>query len=1134
MNEQLARQNLDALLKKYHALTEQEHDQLTETEVVRMFIEPLLEQVLGWPTHDVKRFRREYSTKSGRPDLMLEPEHGGILFVEAKKFGMIGDLKQIARVVGSNTITPTQMALPGMATDRTREEQQAINYAFKNDGTWAILTNFEKLRLFNARRDWLVLSFENPYAYRDDFDLLWQLSYPNILNGSLDVLSNQRHREEVDTAYLQFINEWRQRLAQDIVNHPRLNPWAFETDGKLKLRLLRKVVQRYLDRLVLLRFAEDHLVIPPGTMREMYELRRTNPYTFSMTEFLARFFRRFDEAHNSALFAPDMTDHAMLSDDALMPLITKLYEARYRAMLADILGNTYEQYLGKTLVQRGSNIETADNLETRKKQGSYYTPQVIVRYVVDNSLGRYLYGTDNGRPDGNPLEPRKTSREILSLRVLDSACGSGSFLIYAYYVLQEFYRLEMQRLDDERLAQTNDLLRQGLDLIEIQIQTAPLQIEKERIQNYHRLILETHLYGVDLDPQAAEIAVVNLMMRALEGRHQEKRLPLILNQNVKVGNSLVGLRPTADLDSHVIAELRRLRRDLVNTPHGAEHDRILQDLERLTSDHKNQLDAGFAPQFTDLERVSPFHWGLEFPEVFYDEHGQLLDNGGFDVIFGNPPWEILKPDLREFYAQFDEAIESRLSRAQAERRITELQAEDPARVELYTTQTATITQSAAFFRASPDYTRQGRGDTATHKLFMERMYAHLLKQGGRLGYVVPSGIYTDLGTKDLREMLLNEGQIQYIFSFSNERFFFPGVDHRFKFALIGAQKGVTSDGFWAAFRFNPRVAIAPDDLPEFLANPQNLIYMRLESLARFNPDSLGVMEFQNRRDYDVVEKIYDSWKFLGDTVDNQWNVVLNREFDFANDRQLLNQRQKGIPFYEGKMINQYDAFYAPPKFWISDDKVAILSEAQQQQIKTYRVVHRRIARTTDERTLIAAIVPPNTACENNATTVLINGNSEQKAKIYVCALFNSFVLDYLIRYKISATLNMFYIYSLPVPRLMPGHSYFDAIVQRAARLVCTRAEFADLWQSVMGDSDDSPLHLWGGVGGGDTVGGGVEAERQHLRDEIDALVAHLYGLSVSDFAHILGTFPLVFPSDDAGRRKKEALLEVFESFDLTP
>ena len=128
------------------------------------------------------------------------------------------------------------------------------------------------------------------------------------------------------------------------------------------------------------------------------------------------------------------------------------------------------------------------------------------------------------------------------------------------------------------------------------------------------------------------------------------------------------------------------------------------------------------------------------------------------------------------------------------------------------------------------------------------------------------------------------------------------------------------------------------------------------------------------------------------------------------------------------------------------------------------------------------------------------------------------VLDHVIRYKVSTTLNMFYLQQLPLPRLSPGNPYFDAIVPRAARLTCTRAEFADLWQSVMGDTWD------------ESKGATDPAERQQLRNEIDAIVAHLYGLSREDFDHILGTFALVFPDTAEGQAKRSALLAVYEAW----
>ncbi|MBI1258033.1 MAG: N-6 DNA methylase [Chloroflexi bacterium] len=906
-----------------------------------------------------------------------------------------------------------------------------------------------------------------------------------------------------------------------------MNQWTFQTDGSINLPTLRAVVQRFLDRMVIIRFAEDHLVIPPGTLRGLYEMRRDNPYTFTMDEFIDRFFRRFDEQHNSALFAYGLADQASFSDEALIPLMEKLYEARYRAMPADILGNTYEQFLGKALAAVNGTVTTRDNLETRKKQGSYYTPQVIVRYIVDNSLGRYLYGTQNGKLDGAPLdgETRKTSQEIRDLRVLDSACGSGSFLIYAYAVLADFYESESARLEREAEARRLELVKEGITSpLDLQIQLTPYTAEMERIRDYPRLILETHLYGVDLDPQAAEIAVVNLMMRAMERRHREKRLPLILNQNVKVGNGLIGVRaddPRMVAHSEATARIQALRAQLVRTPNGAEHDAIIRDLEAASGELCATLDADFAAHFSDLERVRPFHWDAEFPEAFYNADGTLKDNPGFTIIVGNPPWEIVKPDLREFYAQFDERIESKLNRAQVETRITELQAEDPRRQADFEAQSLAIEQTAAYVRQSADYTRQGRGDTATHKLFLERMYS-LLQGGGRIGYVVPSGVYKDLGTKELREMMVEEGSIDYIYAFSNVKSFFPGVNDRVQFALIGLQKGVFREGFWAAFRFNPRVAIAPDDMPAFVANRENLVFLLRDSMMRFSPESLSLMEFQSQQDYEIAEKLYADHPLIGSRQLNSWNIKLTAEFHMTNDRYLFNTIQKGLPLYEGKMIHQFDAFFAQASYWVEENgAVERLQNKTGLDYLNYRLAFRDIARPTDERTLITTLLPKRVFC-NNKTPLIIptEANERDRVTLYLEGILNSFCMDWLLRQKIGSTVNFFYVETLPLPRLNPGDPYFDAIVPRAARLTCTRSEFADLWREVMGEAWD------------ESKGATNPAERQRLRDEIDALVAHLYGLLRDEFDHILGTFPLVFPDTDAGHARREALLAVYDTLNI--
>jgi hypothetical protein len=1136
--QEQARDRIRALVEDYNrrveGLTEkQRHDLMTEQDVVSFYIVPLL-TALGWPTDNPDRWRYEQNTPAGQPDMTLTPEHGGKIYVEAKRLTVIKEL-QAARMTERGVLLPPQMALPGTAVDRSKEEQQAINYAFDNGGAWAILTSFERLRVFNARRDVLVFSFERPGAYLTDFDVLWELSYQRILEGSLDELSSQRFREDVDEDYLAFINDWRLRLARDVVDHADANPWALNMHGELDLELLRAVVQRVLDRLVVVRFAEDHYVIRPDTLHHQYEVATTNSYTFTLGEYVQKLFRQFDHTHNSALFAREHADEAVFSDAVLGELVEKLYERRYRALTPDIMGNTYEQYLGKTLVRDNGSVKAADNLETRKKQGSYYTPPVIVRYLVDNSLGRTLYGTANGRPDGQPVEGerRKTYDDIKSLRVLDPACGSGSFLIYAYKVLADFYRGEIARIEAEAEGYRRQRAQQpGANPMDIEAAAGAFVNQHiPYLRRYPHIILEQHLYGVDLDPQAAEIAMVNLIMSGMadlrqEG-HKDDPLPLILNQNVKVGNSLVGeLRlPLSTMErgsggevAPQLAELARLRADLTQTDHNSpQYTAIKQRIGELERPIAAALNEPLKAYFDDPALLRPLHWALAFPEAFVDAEGQSLgDSAGFDVVIGNPPWEIVKPDLREFYAQFDPDIESQLTRKDAERRIAELNKEDPRRAAVWEVQKDRVEKSAAYYRGGGAFTRQGGGDTATHKLFMERAWA-LLKKEGRLGYVIPSGIYTDLGTKPLREMLLNEGSIQYIYSFSNERFFFHGVHHAFKFALLGAQKGEQSDGFWAAFRFNPRVAVQPEELPGFLANPDNLIYVKNSLLPKFNPDSLAVMEFQRQRDYDVAETIYNDWGLLGENLIGEWGLKFAYEFHMANDSHLFNQNQRGLPLYEGKMIHQFDAYFAAPQYWIEEKKALekLAGSAKAEWHKGYRFAFREVSGMVNERTCIGCVLPPNTFAGH---TLWVGTATDNRILLYYLSVINSFAIDWLVRSKGGTHVTLFIMKSLPISRLTPGNPYFDALVPRAARLTCTRPEFAGLWKEVMGKK-------WSASSGATDP-----AERQRLRDEIDALVAHLYGLTREDFEHILGTFPLVFPEGAAGRAKQESLLAVFDEF----
>jgi hypothetical protein len=203
--------------------------------------------------------------------------------------------------------------------------------------------------------------------------------------------------------------------------------------------------------------------------------------------------------------------------------------------------------------------------------------------------------------------------------------------------------------------------------------------------------------------------------------------------------------------------------------------------------------------------------------------------------------------------------------------------------------------------------------------------------------------------------------------------------------------------------------------------------------------------------------------------------------------------------YEGKMVHQYTHLFAQPRYWIEEKegRKSLLGKkeedgGQQLDYQGYRIAFRDIARNTDERTMIASVLPPGLFAGN---TLIVSRPLKQNVTLAVTALLDSFTCDFLIRQKVTAHCNMFYVYQLPVPRLTEKDPAFRLIVERAARLICTTPEFDDLAKE---------------AGIGSHKQGVTDAvERARLRAELDGLIAHLYGLTEEEFTHVLASFPLV-------------------------
>ena len=815
----------------------------------------------------------------------------------------------------------------------------------------------------------------------------------------------------------------------------------------------------------------------------------------------------------------------------------------------------------------------------QKAFGAYYTRPEITEYLCDRTINKLILDRVNQSlnssshaqfpmPDAQCPIPhhfetitelltnldanlcRRLLTEILpNLTLLDPACGSGAFLVAAMKTLIYIYSTVIgtsKFLNDRYL---NDLLK----TIETDHTSLNYYIKKR--------IISDNLYGVDIMPEAVEIAKLRLFLALVSAAQNFSDLEPLPNIdfNIMAGNSLIGLLRVDDAEyegsraqlnlfhktyRQVLEEKNRL---ISIYRHATTYSQNLQSLRDEIAENKasaieninkilwedfKELKIKFEQAqisgkpikrtltLPDIEALKPFHWGYEFDEI-------LHQRGGFDAIITNPPWEIFKPNAREFFVQHNElAKKSKMDIKTFEKEQNKILL-NPEIAETWLKYLSEFPHVSAYYRSAEQYKNQisivngkkSGTDINFYKLFLEQSF-NLLRPNGECGIIIPSGIYTDLGSKQLREMLFVETQIDSLFGLSNERFIFEGVDHRFKFCLLTFEKGKSTESFQAAFRINPREAIRVEKLDTFLNNQDECIEISVNLIRRLSPDSLSVMEFKNQGDIRIAEKMLQ-FPLLGEQIEGKWNLRLTAEFHMTNDSHLFKQEPgKGrLPLYEGKMIHQFTHLYAEPRYWVEENEArkALLGRngidnGQKFDCQCYRFAYRSIARSTDSRTFIGTILPKNVVCGNSLNVAL--PIQDNRYTLFICATLNSLFFDFALRQQVSANLTMFFIYQTPVPRLTSGDKYFWDIVQRAAKLICTAPEFDELAQEVGLNS-----HREGVTD---------ETERAQLRAELDGIIAHLYGLTEAEFAYILTTFPIV------PETVKQAALAAYRTFAASP
>ncbi len=581
----------------------------------------------------------------------------------------------------------------------------------------SILTDFEEFAVYDCRipprKNDKASTARIKFITYDEFIERWDeleevFSREAVLKGSFDKFADstkkKRGTAEVDEAFLKEMETWRMMLARNIALR----------NSNLSIRELNFAVQKTIDRIIFLRICEDRGIEDYGELMNL--LNGTNIYGR-----LKVIFTRADEKYNSGLFhfelekgreePPDeLTPNISIDDKVLKEIIKNLYypESPYEfsVLPADILGQVYEQFLGKVIrLTPAHHAVIEDKPEVKKAGGVYYTPTYIVDYIVKNTLGQFLPVIPSEAKESQVEDrlPRRSAsrndvlKKVSQLRILDPACGSGSFLLGAYQNLLDwhlnYYNKNINEKGIKPGSKKSPVYEAAND--EIKLTTA----ERKRI-------LLNNLYGVDIDTQAVEVTKLSLLLKVLEGESEEsltnqmrmfrqRALPDLAN-NIKCGNSLIG------------------------------------------PDFYDQTEMNFLDEEEKL-RINVFDWNTEFKEI--------MSNGGFDVVIGNPPY-VKTQNLREYNPH-------------------------------------------VLNRLKEIYHSAESGNIDIYIVFIEKG-VELLKQEGMFGFIVPHKFFNSKYGNNLRGYLTNRGLLYKILHFEDYQVFKNASTYTcLLFLRVGKNKNVS-------------------------------------------------------------------------------------------------------------------------------------------------------------------------------------------------------------------------------------------------------------------------------------------------------------------------------------------------------
>jgi len=879
----------------------------------------------------------------------------------------------------------------------------------------------------------------------------------------------------------------------------------------------------------------------------------------------------------------------------------------YAGLDVEELGSVYEGLLEFHPVLKSSppsfNLATGSE---RKETGSYYTPPDLVHELINSALVPVI--EDRVSKSKGKEEKEKA---LLSLRVCDPSSGSGHFMLAAARRIARELSIVREGESEPTPTVYREALRDVIRSCIYAIDKNPLAVDLCKVALWiegHNAglplsFLDNHikcgdsLVGV-LDIGVLDEGIPDDAYKAVSGddkaaattyrkqNQEERKSQRQLTLGEPEETAVVSTSIADDFRS--LGEIAEQRAEDV----GAKED-LYDELRAEGSDWwklKLACDVWTAAFFMPLQKENAFHmegvpttgtlrrylktgdlnpdlllevgktseaqsffhWKLEFPDVF--------EQGGFDVVLGNPPWERIKVQEKEFFAGRDREIAEALNKTARSRLIKALPETNPQLAAEFANAVHTREASSKFIRGSERVPLTGRGDINTYSIFAETM-RNVITSTGRMGVIVPSGIATDETTKYFFSDLVAKKSLVSLFDFENSQGIFPGVHRSYKFCLLtltGSDYPAAQAEF-AFFMLNTG----------HLYDPEKRLTLSAKDFALFNPNTRTCPIFRTRRDSEITRAIYEWVPVLVDESKrddgNPWGVEFKLGlFNMSSDSELFQTREqlesqsfilegnmyrKGkeryLPLYEAKLVHQYDHRWASyegdtnfptnlkdvekvdpllpilSRYWISQHDVETRLQGRWQ--KAWMTVWRDICRATDVRTTIPAIVPRvGIAGAHLMTTLGEYGLSLP----FLVANMASYIADYIARQKVGGIhLSFNYVRQLPI---LPPATYENQckwagnillgkwLSPRIVELTYTAWDMQPFAKDL---SYDGPPFRWD------------EERRFLIRCELDASFFHLYGIERDDIDYIMETFPIVKRHDERDHgeyRIKRVILEIYD------